>query len=410
MKSHKIAWAVGAALVLGTQFASAQSGPVTPAYKIPDKSKPAVTDGPRAIGLGDGIGLTPYFNLGVGRDSNLFLTQSNAKSSDIVTYNPGLKLDIESRSARFGFGYDLKVGKYSQSTADNYTDDKIFGTADLVLNSSTGLRFAADRTRGHDPRGSTDRVGAGKPDEYRTTAGSALFAYGANDAKGRIEVEAGTVEKRYTNNRATTIGSDRDTRNMAGRFFFKVAPKTSLLFEAGQDKIDYVLGTSQQDSTDNRYLAGITWDATAATSGTIKVGRITKDFVVATRRDFSGSGWEAQVSWKPLSYSKVDVYTTKSVSESTGQGDFTLTKKFGASWTHGWDSRLTSILSASRADDEFVGSTRNDQTTSVGFKVDYKVMRWMTIGGEINNTKRDSNTINLDYTKNLYMLMLGLTL
>jgi len=38
------------------------------------------------------------------------------------------------------------------------------------------------------------------------------------------------------------------------------------------------------------------------------------------------------------------------------------------------------------------------------------LMRWMTIGGEVNNTKRDSNTSGLDYTKNLYMLTLGLTL
>ena len=410
MKSHRIALAFGAAFVFGAQFAYAQTGPVTPAYKIPDKSKPAEKDGPRAISLGDGVGLTPYFNLGLGRDSNLFLTQSNAKSSDIVTYNPGLKLDVEMSAARFVLGYDLKAGKYSQSSADDYTDYTIFGTAEFVLNSSTGLRFAVDRTQGHDPRGSTDRGLSATPDKYRSTGGSGLFAYGANDARGRIELEAGTVNKRYTNNRSTTIGSDRDTRNMAGRFFFKIAPKTSLVFEAGQDKIDYVLGSSQQDGKDTRYLGGITWDATAATSGTIKVGRIKKDFDVATRRDFSGSGWEAQVSWKPLSYSKVDFFTTKSVAESTGQGDFTLSKKYGASWTHGWDSRLTSILSANRTDDEFVGSTRNDQTTSVGFKVDYKLMRWMTIGGEMNNTKRDSNTTGLDYTKNLYMLTLGLTL
>ena len=410
MKSHKIVLAVGAALVVGAQFATAQTGPVTPAYQIPDKAKPAEKDGPRAIDLAEGVGLSPYFNLGIGRDSNLFLTQSNAKSSDMVTYNPGLKLDIKSRAAQFGLGYDLKAGQYSQSTDDNYTDYKIFGTAEFVLDTSTALKLAADRTRGHDPRGSNDRGLSSTPDEFRSTGGSALFAYGANAAKGRVEVEAGTVNRRYTNNRSSTAFSDRDTRNVGGRFFFKIAPKTALVFEARQDNFDYVLGTSLQDSKENRYLAGITWEATAATSGTIKVGRIKKDFAVSTIKDFSSTGWEASVEWKPSSYSKINFYTTKSFSESTGLGDFTLNKKYGTSWEHGWDSRLKSVLSLSRSDDEFVGNVRNDKTTAVGFKVNYKLMRWMTIGGEVNNTKRDSNSTGLDYTKNLYMLTLGLTL
>ena len=413
MKNQKIAIAVAATLSLGAQFATAQSTPataVTPAYQIPDNKKPAEKDGPRSIPLGDGVSLSPYFNASFGRDSNLFLTQANAKKSDIATYNPGLKLDIKSRAARFGVGVDWTVGRYSQSSADNYSDNKLFGTAEFVLNSSAGLKLAADRTVGHDPRGSNDRGLSSTPDESRSTGGSALFAYGANDAKGRIEIDAGSTNKRYTNNRATTVGSDRNNRNVAGRFYFKVAPKTSLILEARQEKLDYVLGTSQQDSKESRYLAGVTWDATAATSGTIKVGRLKKDFDVATRRDFSGSAWEASLQWKPLSYSTVNFGSSKSVSESTGLGDFTLNKKYNAAWQHDWNSRLTSVASLSRADDEFVGNVRSDRTTSMGFKVNYKVMRWMTVGGDFNNTKRDSNVSGFDYTKNLYMLTLGLTL
>ncbi len=410
MKSHKIALAVGEALILGAQLATAQTGAVTPAYKMPDNSKPAEKDGPRSISLGDGISLSPYFNLGVGRDSNLFLTQSNTRSSNLETYNPGLKLDLVGRSSRFGAGYNLKTGRYSQSSADNYTDYKVFGTGEFVFDSSTALKLAADRTQGHDPRGSNDRGLSSTPDEFRSTGGSGLFAYGANDAKGRIELEAGTVNRRYTNNRSTTVASDRDTRNVGGRFFFKIAPKTALVFEARQDKFDYVVGTSLQDSKESRYLAGITWEATAATSGTVKVGRLKKDFAIASIKDFSGTGWEASVEWKPTSYAKVDLFTTKAASESTGLGDFTLNKKYGVSWQHGWNPRLTSVLSVSLSDDEFVGSVRNDKTTALGLKVNYKLMRWMTIGGEINNTKRDSNTINLDYTKNLYLLTLGLTM
>ncbi len=388
--------------------AQSQTGPVSPAYKIPDGSSDK--DGPKGIPLSEGLSLFPHLNVGFGRDNNLFLTNVNRTSSNLQTYNPGFKVEANAESAKFGLLYDLNIGRYSQSSADNYTDYRVLGTGEFVFTSSMGLKLAAEYAHGHDPRGSTDRGISGAPDEHRTSTPSMLFAYGANDAIGRFEVEAGSASKRYVNNRATTIGSDRNTDNFGGRFFLRVAPKTSVLFEAREDRIDYKLLTSLQDSKEQRYLVGLKWDATAATSGTVKVGQIRKDFALASRRDFTGTGWEAQVSWKPLSYSKFNFFTTKSFSESTGLGDFTLAKKFGVNWQHSWNSRLMSTASMSRADDDFVGNTRSDSTDTIGLKLNYKVMRWLTVGGEYTNTKRDSNTSGFNYKKNLYMLTLGATL
>jgi polysaccharide biosynthesis protein VpsM len=408
---------VASALVLASLTISAshfsvhaQTGAVQPAYKIPDGSKDEDKDGPRGIALAEGVALFPYLNFSLGRDSNLFLTNTNRRSSTIAVYNPGLKLEVVSQSTKFGFLFDSKLGKYAQSSADNYADYQALGTSEFVFSSSMGLKLALDYTKGHDPRGSNDRGISVEPDEFRTTGPSALFAYGANEAIGRVEVELGTIDRRYQNNRVNTIGSDRITDNFAGRFFMRVAPKTSFLVEAREDRFDYKLASSQQDSKERRYLVGVTWDATAATSGTVKLGQIRKNFAASTRKDFSGTGWEANIAWKPLSYSKVDFFTNKSFSESTGLGDFTLVKKFGFAWQHGWNSRLTSVASFTRADDDFVNNVRADRTNSLGLKVNYKLMRWLDIGGEVTNTSRDSNVNGFNYKKNLYMLTFGATL
>ncbi len=410
MKNKTLVMVFGVAMTVGASAALAQTGPVAPAYKIPDSSKPADKDGPRSVPLGDGVSLSPYFNLAFGRNDNLFLTNTNRTSSDMVVYNPGFRIEAIGESSKFGFGYDLNAGRFRQSSADDYTDYKVYGSGEFVMSASMGLKLAADYAQGHDPRGSTDRGISGAPDKFRTSGPSALFAYGANDAIGRFEVEGGSVDKRYLNNRITTVASDRNTDSFAGRFFVRVAPKTSFLFEARQDKMDYKLATSLQDSKETRYLVGVTWDATAATSGTIKVGQIKKDFSTASRKDFSSTGWEASIAWKPLSYSKVDLFTTKSFGESTGLGDFTLTKKYGAAWQHSWDSRFMSVISLSRNDDEFIGNVRNDETSSFGIKLNYKMLRWLTLGGEYNTTDRDSNVSGFNYKKNLYMLTLGATL
>jgi hypothetical protein len=388
--------------------AGAPATPVQPAYKI-GGDKPA-EDGPRSISLADGVGVTPYFNVSSGRDDNLFLSNINKRTSNVTTYNPGLRLVAEGASSRFGLGFDSKIGRYAGSSDDNYVDYKVDANADFVFTSSLGLNLGADYNRGHDPRGSTDRGVSGKPDEHRVTGPSLLLAYGANEARGRIEFQAGQQDRRYLNNRTTTIGSDRDTDNFAGRFFLRVAPKTSALVEYREDRFDYKLTSSTQDSKEKRMLVGLTWDATAATSGTVKVGRIKKEFEATSRRDFSGTGWEGSVSWKPLSYSKVDLFTTKSFNESTGLGDFLLNKRYGANWTHGWNSRLTSVVMLSRSDDDFGGNTRTDQTDTLGLKLNYRAMRWLTIGGEVTNSKRDSSNSAFNYKKNVYMFTLAATL
>jgi polysaccharide biosynthesis protein VpsM len=411
MKQSKLSkYLLAAFLASLPQLVLAQTGAVQPAYKIPDGSADKEKDGPRGITLTEGAALVPYLNFSFGRDNNLFLSNTNRTSSDIAVYNPGLKLEVNSENAKYGLLYNLKLGRYAQSSNDNYSDYQFLGTGEFVFGSSMGLKLAADYTKGHDPRGSTDRGFSTDPDEYRSTGPSALFAYGANDAIGRIEVEASSIDRRYQNNRANTIGSDRNTDSFAGRFFMRVAPKTSFLVEARESRFDYTLSTSTQDSKERRYLVGVTWEATALTSGTFKIGQIRKDFANPNTKDFSGTGWEGNVTWKPLSYSKVDLFTTKTFSESTGLGAFTLSKKYGASWQHGWDSRLSSTVLFSRSDDDFIGNTRADKTDSLGFKLDYKVRRWLTIGGEYTNTSRDSNTSTFNYKKNLYMLTVGATL
>jgi hypothetical protein len=67
-------------------------------------------------------------------------------------------------------------------------------------------------------------------------------------------------------------------------------------------------------------------------------------------------------------------------------------------------------VSLSRNNDDFVGNVRADKTDAFGLAVNYKLMRWLTLSGEYNTTKRDSNTSVFDYKRNLYMLKLSATL
>jgi hypothetical protein len=388
----------------------AQQGPATRSqYEIPTEAK-SNEDGPRGVSLGEGVSLFPYFNARTGHDSNLFLSNTNKKSSSLQVYNPGLRLEARSQALILGVALEGDIGRYNDSKADNYSDSSAGVTADIVASSSLGFRLDVDYQRGHDPRGSTDRGFSSAPDEFRNTSYGFLAAYGANEAPGRIEFQAGTFRKRYRNNRVNTIASDRDGDDLAGRFFWRVAPKTWAVFEARENKLDYSLSTSLQDSKERRYFVGLTWEATAATTGTLKVGRIQKDFSAPSTPDFSGSGWEANIRWSPLTYSTFDFNTQKTFSESSGVGDFTLSKRYGVSWNHQWNSRLTTQARFSRSDDDFVRNVRDDSTDSLGFSIKYKVQRWLSLGGDYTYTDRSSNVQGFNYKRSQYFLTLDATL
>ncbi|MCY7388506.1 MAG: outer membrane beta-barrel protein [Burkholderiales bacterium] len=400
------------ALLTSAAFgATAQTtAPVKPTYEIPTGEAKKDNDGPRGWPIREGVALYPSIGFSFGRDDNLFLTNSNQKSSTIYALSPGLKLQARSSATIFTLDANLKSARYVQSRADDYTDYRIAGTGEFVLSSRMGLRLGAEYNKGHDPRGSNDRGISAEPDQFRNTGIGGLFAFGGNDARGRFEVEASSFDKRYTNNRATTAGSDRNTDSFTGRFFARIAEKTAFLVEARADKLDYKSSVSPLDSNERYYLAGVTWDATAATSGTVKVGQIRKDFASSATRDSSTSGWDAIVQWAPLRYSKFIFTTSKSFGESTGVGDFLLTKRYGASWMHEWNSRISTSANISRSNDDFVNGGRSDSTDSIGLKLNYKVQRWLTLGGEFSNTNRDSSNSTFNYKKNLYSFTVGATL
>ena len=388
----------------------AQAAPVKPTYEIQGGDSSNDESAPKGIELQDGLRLFSFANLSVGKDDNLFLNNTAKKSSNLYLFNPGLRLVAKSDGMQLSVDYDAKVARYHSSSDDNYQDQRLKAAGDFSFSSKVGLRLSGLYEQGHDPRGSTDRVGGAKPDEFDNSGANALFAYGGNDAAGRLEFAAGSLKKRYTNNRLSTVATDHNTDNFAGRFFVRVASKTSLFLEVREDKLDYPLVTSLQDSKERRYLVGATWDATAATSGTVKLGQIRKDFVSPAIKDYSGTGWEGNIQWSPLSYSKFDFFTSKSFVESTGLGDFILNKRYGVAWNHEWDSRLSSTFSYSRADDIFSGNPRVDTTDTTGFKLSYKPTRWLSLGGEYTHTSRDSNFGAAIYKKNLYMFTVSAAL
>lgn len=403
MRKVLVSLCAAALLAAGTAFAQTHS-----ASSVPEpKSAAGFPVGP--------LNVFPGIDLAQGYDDNLFWTRNNTKSSAFTVISPYVRAEAKSGPNKFDATLRLANGRFWDSSDDNYLDYSLIGNGDLVFDGRTGLKLRAEFRHGHDPRGSTDRADTATPDEYNHYGLDGIFRYGAPGARGRIEIDAGAFARRYTNHHATTDVSNRNTWQGGGTFFWRVMPRTEVLMQARHTRFHYTDDSSfgpSQDSGENNYYLGLKWEATAKTTGTVKVGYMTKNFDSSTRKDYSGKSWDAGVRWSPLTYSVFDLATSRRTSESTGVGDAIVSNNYSLTWNHAWSSRVRTQALAGYRHDDFLDSSpdRADKTATFGAKVSYDFRRWLLLGAEYTHTDRNSNQSIFDYKRNLFLLTVGATL
>jgi len=232
------------------------------------------------------------------------------------------------------------------------------------------------------------------------------------------------INKRYDNFQTDNFGNpdntkrDRDDAKLGATFYWRIMPKTQLLFQAVQTKYDYKQGSfigvggvanwTTLDSTDRKYLVGVTWEAAAKTTGIFKIGSMKKDFSESALRDYSGTSWEGTVKWSPLTYSNFDFFTGRGPGEST-IGTSSIDRRYGVAWNHAWSSRLSSVASYNNTKAEYQDSTptQTDTTDAVGLKLNYQWTRNVKIGVGYDRTDKTSNVATSEYKRNIYSIFLN---
>lgn len=375
--------------------------------------QPGITTAPvygLPLRMDNGVFIYPNVYVGAGNNSNVVGTRDNAISSTVVTLQPYVAAELKNHGDRYTLSYRGNFTRYDNSSADNFNHHDIQLAGDNYFTSRSSLGWGAGYIERTDPRGSTDRAISVEPDKWHAPMARAFYIYGTPGAQGRFEVEGSYQEKKYDNNRAVTIASDVNLATVSGRFFYRVMPRTSVVMEVRQTNADYIVDTSANDNTDRRYLVGLTWDATAKTTGSFKVGHEQKDFTSAARQDSSGGTWEGAIRWSPLTYSVWDLVTSKTAADSTGYGDYITNTATTLTWQHQWASTISSRASLGSVQSDFAATTRSDTINNYGLGVFYNIARTVRAGLEWTRTDRSSNQTIYEFSRNVTMLSLEATL
>lgn len=362
----------------------------------------------------NGIFVYPSATVSLGHNDNLTGVATGKESSSVLTLAPQVVAELKRAGDRYALSYTGNYARHFSSNNDDFAQHLIELVGQQVFTARLRTNWGLSYQVGSDARGSTDTAtGVDEPNKWHSTTLRGGLAYGAQGAAGRLQVDGSWMRKRFDNNRLLTVASDVDATTLSSTFFYRVAPKTSALFELRNTWSDYVLSTSDQDNQDRRVYVGLTWDATAKTTGSVRLGRAYKQFDGASAREDGKSGtWEANISWAPLTYSTFNLSTAKGFADSSGTGDYLENTSMGLTWTHQWSSLTSSSVSLGRVSSKYSANTRKDVTDTLGLGLNRALSSNTSLGLNWTHSERDTSgtPTNLDFKRNVTMLQLQTSL
>jgi hypothetical protein len=355
-----------------------------------------------------GIYLYPTATVGAGRNSNVGASRTNAVSSNLTRFETQLITEIKNKGDRYTALASVGTTRYASSEQDNKTGSEIKVAGDNYFTSRARAGWSLGQLNDSDPRGAGLRTSVNK---FHVNDIKTRLIYGAPEASGRLELDLGHLSKTYDSNRFITQFLDYSQLAVTGRAYYRLGSRSMALAEMTNNRSDYASDqASAANNTERRYYAGLTWDATAATTGIIKVGQTTKDFSQGNTPGFSGFSWDATVQWSPLTYSVFNLQTGKSTANSSGTGNFELRTNNNLSWNHRWSSVFNTRAALGSSTTEYVGANRKDTTLNYGIGMGYDLSRWLNLGVDLAATDNSSNQAIAEYKKNILMVTLNASL
>ena len=355
---------------------------------------------PQHINVLDGVTFTPELKVSEAYDDNFRAVEERVQSSWITSINPSFTLAAGSRNSAYTLVYAANSDVFHSSQEDNNTDHLL--TADAVYNFDVRNRLKLSAGYNKIEETATDDQNF-ENDKFTTTNFGGVYTYGADSARGQVDISAKHEQLRYQNSGDLNKDKERDTTALASTFYYRVGPRTRTLVEARHTEHDYV-SNDRLSSNNIALLGGIEWDATVKTSGSAKFGGELKRFDESSIDDKSASMWEVGVTWSPRTYSSFDLMTRSSIDEGDSGATSIQSQLVELSWNHEWLDRLSSKVHYSINDQDYQDTSREDKISAFGAGMTYSMRRWLDVGVSYKYMENNSNAKNESYERNVYLL------
>lgn len=347
-------------------------------------------------------GFYPAIGVGIDYTDNLLRTTDNEISDHAYIVIPSLLWRIPWRKHDLDFIYAGEFARWQDISNEDYDDHSLLGRLNLDLSRILDLDLQGGYDRNHEERGSSGSSIelTEVPDEWDETFVGARAVLGRRSARLQLAGEIEEREYRFLNNGQEF--RDRDVSTLDASLLWNVSSRTALVLEFEHQDLDYLDPRPQNlDSTEDSFLLGANWQATAKTSGTFRIGRLEKDLDDPALEDFDGTRLGLDVTWRYKPYSIFVARAAREPNESATAGDtFYLSDWFEVEWLHRFSDRFRFDASVGVRSDDYSLSERVDDFQGWGVGVTYAFRRWVNIRAGYDYLERDSTVPEGDYTEN----------
>jgi hypothetical protein len=343
-------------------------------------------------------------------NDNIFQRNSFKKASFLTQFHAGGELALERKLNRYALTYVLQSSQYHNSPQDDYVDHFVGGTSHFEFTRRNRLDINLGYLDSHYQRGVflgrdlLEPTQRDEPDQYRLYSADMSYRYGRVDAKGNLGLDFSVQEYAFLNNREFTVRLDRTRFVATPGFYFRMAPKTTLLAQVENEVIKYRASEAAAfDYTKQRFLLGGIWHYSVKTQVSARFGYLRQEFDNAELDSVGDVTWNLSLQWAPLSYSQFDLSTARDANPTLGDGNLRVADRFSAYWAHDWSPRVTSRLFGAYENAENLGIDRQDDFTSFGFDITYGVRRWLGVGISYTYRNLKSSDETIGFAQNSVM-------
>lgn len=317
-------------------------------------------------------GVSPFLELSAYNDDNV----SRAPSADdvveswVTSLSAGIDAIVMPGKHRIDLRAQAERNEFSDFHQNDHTNHLLNAETSLALAKKHEITLALEYRERQDAIDSVNRRDPAETAGNRWSNRSADFEYrlGQPAAKLSSVWSARYSELRYENNldsASLNRAKERDVSTADGSVYVRIAPKTRLVGQYIYSDVAYVEDQRQLSGDSRRALIGVTWDASAKTSGNLRVGWEVKDFESASLERAELLAWQVTLSWAPKTYSKFILSSRQSIEEGSAQENFVEQARTQINWKHDWGNGLATDVAVNYQDKRYEGGINDGRKDDV---------------------------------------------
>ncbi len=345
-----------------------------------------------------GLKIYPALDVREEYNSNVFSADTtSAKTSSLIsTISPSLEIGTHTDSSDVSVHYQFDKTMHKSVSKADTTSQSIALDGAFKLSKRLNTRGYVDYKKTNELKTVDQVLGAPAivlPDKLTTSSLEGEVSYGI---RGIIALSGGLSTKRYDD---LNRGKDGDVDTMKAGFAlsFPVRTKGRALFEARYISNNFIYALNKLDNTGQAYYLGLDWDNKSKTTGRLRLGYSSTSY-----KQIAGGGifsWELGASWLPRSDSTLSINSSNTAVGSEAEFGYTVSNANSLSWDHVWSGALKHSTSIgyditkynSTAVAGFTNFSHKETMWHASVGLDYKVRRWLRIGGGYNFSNRTSD-------------------